>query len=395
MRFPRSPKDTILVAFPGRRDFYLFLHACKSLDCRVIFIHDRLISSSLRNDNVFTCLSISYFVGKIIDRFFNFFGLNSNYFFSDIGLSIDALILSFLTRPKVLCTYQPYAYIPFRFLPKTITKVLFQYHPVELFEPFTHSYHQSFIRELFSLPRFWHDKSSQFADLVFCASSYVKDTLLLNLIPLQKIKVFSYPVPPNVPIQTDPHDSLCQTTNIFQITYIGSFSYRKGADILDSIVSEFCDSLPTQLSINVNLNIVSRSRITDQFDDKYNTTIHNNLSDSKKIELLRNSDVFLMPSRSEGFGFVYLEALAQGTPVVGTFNSCLPDFDFNDASVAVQYVQSGNITDYSFALHKVLSMILAEDNQYRQLSQECLTLASKVSTSSFISSLADEINLFL
>jgi glycosyltransferase involved in cell wall biosynthesis len=35
--------------------------------------------------------------------------------------------------------------------------------------------------------------------------------------------------------------------------------------------------------------------------------------------------VFVMPSLAEGFGQVYLEALAQGLPVIGTRNTCLPD----------------------------------------------------------------------
>ena len=37
------------------------------------------------------------------------------------------------------------------------------------------------------------------------------------------------------------------------------------------------------------------------------------------------SHLFVMPSLVEGFGQVYLEALAQGCPVLGTANTALPD----------------------------------------------------------------------
>ena len=35
--------------------------------------------------------------------------------------------------------------------------------------------------------------------------------------------------------------------------------------------------------------------------------------------------MFVLPSLAEGFGLVYLEALAHGCPVLGTVNTCLPD----------------------------------------------------------------------
>jgi glycosyltransferase involved in cell wall biosynthesis len=43
------------------------------------------------------------------------------------------------------------------------------------------------------------------------------------------------------------------------------------------------------------------------------------------LDLYRSSALFAMPSLVEGFGQVYLEALSQGCPVLGTPNTCLPD----------------------------------------------------------------------
>lgn len=48
--------------------------------------------------------------------------------------------------------------------------------------------------------------------------------------------------------------------------------------------------------------------------------------------LMREADVFIMPSIIEGFGLVYLEALAAGCHVVGTANTGLPDLPLSDAA---------------------------------------------------------------
>jgi phosphatidylinositol alpha-1,6-mannosyltransferase len=40
--------------------------------------------------------------------------------------------------------------------------------------------------------------------------------------------------------------------------------------------------------------------------------------DSDRAELYRGAQVFAMPSRGEGFGLVYLEAMAHGLPCIGS-----------------------------------------------------------------------------
>lgn len=42
------------------------------------------------------------------------------------------------------------------------------------------------------------------------------------------------------------------------------------------------------------------------------------VSEAEKVDLYRLTDLFVMPGRGEGFGLVYLEALACGAPVVGS-----------------------------------------------------------------------------
>jgi glycosyltransferase involved in cell wall biosynthesis len=64
--------------------------------------------------------------------------------------------------------------------------------------------------------------------------------------------------------------------------------------------------------------------------------------------LYRASDVFVMPSLIEGFGLVYLEALARGCHVIGTANTGLPDL--NLSAKAATLVEAGDLHALAAAL---------------------------------------------
>ena len=54
------------------------------------------------------------------------------------------------------------------------------------------------------------------------------------------------------------------------------------------------------------LGVAHRVRFTGDFDER------------DKADIYALADVYAMPSRGEGFGFVFLEALASGLPVIGS-----------------------------------------------------------------------------
>jgi glycosyltransferase involved in cell wall biosynthesis len=62
------------------------------------------------------------------------------------------------------------------------------------------------------------------------------------------------------------------------------------------------------------------------------------------------SDIFIMPSLVEGFGLVYVEALAQGCHVIGTANTGLPDLHLDDGAHSL--VEPGNIAALSEIISK-------------------------------------------
>ncbi len=81
-------------------------------------------------------------------------------------------------------------------------------------------------------------------------------------------------------------------------------------------------------------------------------------------EYLAASDVFVMPSRTEGFGFVFLEAMAFGKPVIGGNHGGTPEI-WPDGS-------AGFLVDYSDlrTLADRLKMLLADSDLRRRMGVE-------------------------
>ena len=75
------------------------------------------------------------------------------------------------------------------------------------------------------------------------------------------------------------------------------------------------------------------------------------LSRENVSEWMRKSDAFVLPSRYETFGVVYIEALASGTPVIGTFNGGAEDIITEDNGYIVKI---DDITSLSNAMKKMV-----------------------------------------
>ncbi|WP_336326815.1 glycosyltransferase [Halovenus sp. HT40] len=99
----------------------------------------------------------------------------------------------------------------------------------------------------------------------------------------------------------------------------------KGIDIL-------LDSLPRVIDANpqVHLLIVGDGPNREELERQCHTLgLENNVTfagfRSDIPELMHAFDLFVLPSRREGFGLVLLEAMAAGTPIVATRTSAIPE----------------------------------------------------------------------
>ena len=103
---------------------------------------------------------------------------------------------------------------------------------------------------------------------------------------------------------------------------IGAVVPRKGYDLLVAALAELLD-LPWTLTIAGDTGrdpvmtdrlkaAIARHRLTSR------VTIAGAVTDQALAALYASSDLFVLPSRHEGFGMAYAEAIAHGLPVIGT-----------------------------------------------------------------------------
>jgi len=81
-----------------------------------------------------------------------------------------------------------------------------------------------------------------------------------------------------------------------------------------------------------------------------------------------NGSLLVMPSLVEGFGQVYLEALAHGCPVLGTPNTCLPDLGGEQDGIFL--VTPGDVDELTEKLER-LSGIVVSAYDLRRAARAC------------------------
>ncbi|HXQ73884.1 MAG TPA: glycosyltransferase family 4 protein [Pyrinomonadaceae bacterium] len=265
-----------------------------------------------------------------------------------------------------LFLYSPYAWeaftAPYRHTPH---KVLFQFHPHPDLEsrilnedkkrfPFVReSYTEESGQRLNDQLRQRNRDAWKHADLVFCASSFTRRSLLEAGAPEAKCRVVPYGIEvPNITIAAP---------ETFSALFVGAGSQRKGLHHL--LLAWKQARLPKHSRLTLVCRTID-SGILELAKTTPNVELVRGLSHTALVQQFRKSSLFVMPSLIEGFGQVYLEALAEGCPVLGTRNTGLPDI----GGEAVNTIEAGDI-DRLTALLESLSRELPGNTRIRELAQ--------------------------
>lgn len=154
------------------------------------------------------------------------------------------------------------------------------------------------------------------ADAIICSSAFTRRSLVEAGCDERRCHVIAYGIdlPASTPVMPDRRG--------FQALFVGSAGQRKGLHHL--LMAWQHASLPA----DSRLTIVSR--VVDDGVRRLacrvrGVEICEGLPASDRDALYARSHVMAMPSLVEGFGQVYLEALAHGCPVLGTPHSALPE----------------------------------------------------------------------
>ena len=97
--------------------------------------------------------------------------------------------------------------------------------------------------------------------------------------------------------------------------FVGREARRKGLDI----VIEAFEKLKTTTTKKIELLVVTNDPIMKKkYGGIAGITWYENLPNTKTMDLMRKAHVFVMPSRYESYGLVYIEAMASGCAVIAT-----------------------------------------------------------------------------
>lgn len=96
----------------------------------------------------------------------------------------------------------------------------------------------------------------------------------------------------------------------------GDFERKGGYDVLDVFLKHF--------SNRAKLHLVTQAAIAC---DHANVHVYTNIKayTPEWLELYQQADVFVMPTHSEPFGWVFIEAMAAGLPIVATRLNAIPE----------------------------------------------------------------------
>ncbi len=100
------------------------------------------------------------------------------------------------------------------------------------------------------------------------------------------------------------------------LLYVGNQSRRKGTDLLPKIMDRLGDDY---------LLLMTSGLRNDVKGHRKNIRVVGRVNRKELVDLYNICDIFLFPSRLEGFGLSVAEAMACGKPVVATDYSSLPE----------------------------------------------------------------------
>jgi glycosyltransferase involved in cell wall biosynthesis len=283
-----------------------------------------------------------------------------------------------LRRKSDLFMYSPYAWSAFntRYAHRP-RKLLFQFHPHNAIESALLSADRvasaregigfadgsETLSDAGATERMRGDSAWQLADHVVCASSFTRRSLLEVGARPEQISVAPY----GVSVEPEHTEETIPTPETFKVLYVGSGIQRKGLHHL--LLAWQRAKLPARACLTIVARVVDPAFIK-LLGSVPGVDLRRGVTEGELRRLYMSATLFAMPSLIEGFGQVYLEALAHGLPVLGTVNSCCPDL--GTEADGVHLTTPGDINQLTANLER-LARILPGNAAVRQCARECAT----------------------
>jgi glycosyltransferase involved in cell wall biosynthesis len=155
------------------------------------------------------------------------------------------------------------------------------------------------------------------ADLIVCASSFTRRSLVHAGADPQKCRVIPYGIEEMAAPETSPRP------DTFDVLFVGSGRQRKGLHHL--LAAWKSANLPASASLTLVCRDLDPQMIPLIERAGPGVRRLEGVSAQELASLYARSHLLVLPSLVEGFGYVCLEALARGCPVAGTSHTSVAD----------------------------------------------------------------------
>ena len=161
-------------------------------------------------------------------------------------------------------------------------------------------------------------------DAFVCASQVTRQSLIRNGVDEGRITVIPYGLPAFDVGANSPD----KPAGPPRLLFVGQGNHRKGLhDLLDAW-EQVCGQCEATLDL---VCYTGERDLLDRAVRLPRVTLHGHLPRERLDRMFELADLFVLPSLLEGFGLVYLEALARGCHVVGTHDTGLPDLPLSES----------------------------------------------------------------
>ena len=155
------------------------------------------------------------------------------------------------------------------------------------------------------------------------------------------------------------------------ILAVGYFSRLKGFDLLIEAVAKLRSKLP-----NIKLHVVGSGyegylNLLKEKGIENFVVFHGMVDHSKVCSYLKSADIFIMPSRHEGFPITLLEAMSSGIPVIASNIGSLKEI-ISDGKDGILFQ-----TENTEELANSILMLSANEDLRKRISHEALKTAAK------------------
>ena len=202
------------------------------------------------------------------------------------------------------------------------------------------------------------DREIAQADLIVVPSSYSARTLQECPTLKAKIEVVNYGAP-TVTLESPPESK----SDKLRVMFVGSLQQRKGI----SYVVDACNKLKNQIEVTAIGSRVGECKPLDAWLSSINWIP--SAPHSEVLENMRRNDVLVLPSLSEGFGLVVLEAMSQGMTVLVSENTGAGDVAEDGVEGFVVPIRS------SEAIAEKLEILIREPERRQSMREAALKKA--------------------